>query len=52
MTKEQELLRLLYECQEQMGKLLDKGVKDPHYIMMQELIKRLEMYLQDKQDLI
>ena len=52
MTKEQKLLRIMYECQEEMGKLLDKGIKDPHYIMMEELIKRLEIYLQEKQDLV
>ena len=51
-TKEQELLRKLYECQEEMENLLKEGKEDKHYKMICELIKRLESYLCDEQDLM
>lgn len=49
--REQQLLRKMYECHEEMGKLLDGGEKDPHYVIMGELIKRLEDHLQGNKDL-
>jgi hypothetical protein len=50
--KEQNLLRKMYECQDLMGNLLDKGTEDEHYILMQKLIDRLEKHLEDRQDLM
>lgn len=52
LIREQKLLRSLYECQEEMEKLLKKGKEDTHYKMMCELIKRLEDYLSNGQDLM
>lgn len=52
LTKEQELLRKLYECQEEMEKLLKEGKEDKHYKMICELIIRLEHFLCDNQDLM
>jgi hypothetical protein len=52
LSREQELLRSLYECQEEMEKLLKKGKEDTHYKMMCDLIKRLEDYLSNGQDLM
>ena len=49
---EQQLLRKLYECQDEMEKLLDKGKRDEHYHMMQLLIKRLEKHLANNHDLM
>ena len=49
--KEQKLLENMYECQYSMGELLDGGEKDPHYIIMSNLIERLEKHLQNKQKL-
>ena len=43
--REQKLLKMMYKCQDEMAELLDKKQKDPHYIMMEELIKRLENHL-------
>ena len=51
-TKEQQLLSRLYECQEMMAELLDGGVNDEHYKLIQTLITRLEKHLIDKLDLI
>lgn len=51
-AKEQKLLSKMYECQDLMANLLDKGTKDEHYILMQELIDRLEKHLENKQDLM
>jgi hypothetical protein len=45
-TKEQILLRKLYEAQELMEDTLNDGKEDRHYFMICELIKRLEVYLQ------
>lgn len=52
LTREQELLKKLYECQEDMESLLKNGKEDTHYKMICELIKRLELYLCDNQDLM
>jgi hypothetical protein len=43
--KEKELLKKLYECQDMMEILLDEGKNDEHYILMTQLIERLEKYL-------
>jgi len=51
-TKEQKLLAKLYECQEEMELLLRDGKEDEHYKMMCNLIKRLELYLCNNQDLM
>jgi len=52
LKREQELLRKLYECQDEMEKLLKDGKQDVHYKMICDLIKRLEIYLCDCQDLM
>lgn len=52
LTREQELLRKLYECQDEMEKLLKDGKDDKHYKMICDLIKRLEIFLCDSQDLM
>jgi hypothetical protein len=52
LSKEQDLLRKLYECQEEMEKLLKQGKEDSHYKMICELITRLEMFLCNNQDLM
>lgn len=52
LTREQELLRKLYECQEEMEKLLKEGKQDKHYKMICELITKLELFLCDNQDLM
>lgn len=52
LTKEQDLLRKLYECQEDMETLLKEGKQDEHYKMICELIQRLEQHLCDNQDLM
>ena len=49
---EVELLEKLYECQEGMEELLDKGVEDKHYFLMEILIKRLEDHLAIKNGII
>jgi hypothetical protein len=51
-TEEQSLLEKLYECQDMMEKLLDKGKEDKHYFLMEILIKRLETHLQNNQDIL
>ena len=51
-TREQILLTKLYECQDEMGVLLKEGKEDEHYKMICELIKRLEISLCDKQELM
>ena len=51
-TREQILLTKLYECQDEMGILLKGGKDDEHYKMLCELIKRLEISLCDKQELM
>lgn len=43
--KEQELLQKLYECQEMMEDLLDKGKDDKHYLLMEIVIERLEEHI-------
>tara|TARA_S200002703_G_scaffold118216_1_gene103846 strand:- start:459 stop:833 length:375 start_codon:yes stop_codon:yes gene_type:complete len=50
--REKQLLSKLYACQDDMGELLDKGDQDIHYLMMEALINRLEIHLQNKQDLL
>jgi len=49
---EEELLEKLYECQDGMEELLDKGVEDKHYFLMEILIKRLEDHLSIKNGII
>lgn len=51
-TKEQILLSKLYECQDMMEELLEKGKDDNHYFLMELLIRRLESFLQDEIDII
>lgn len=51
-TREQILLTKLYECQDEMWILLKGGKEDEHYKMLCELIKRLEISLCDKQELM
>lgn len=51
-TKEQILLTKLYECQDMMEELLEKGKDDNHYFLMEILIKRLESFLQDENELL
>ena len=51
-TKEQILLSKLYECQDMMEELLDKGKDDNHYFLMEILVRRLESFLQDETDII
>ena len=51
-VREQHLLANLYECQQEMERLLDDGTRDPHYRLMSQLISRLEKYLQNNQDLM
>ena len=51
-TKEHILLAKLYECQDMMEDLLDKGKDDNHYFLMEILVRRLESYLQDETDII
>ena len=51
LTREQELLRKLYECQDIMEDVLDNGKEDDHYQLIQILINRLEKHLQDRIDL-
>ena len=52
LTKERQLLRKMYEVQEEMEELLDDGINDVHYTLMSALILRLEEYLKNKQDLM
>ncbi len=51
-SREQKLLIKLYECQDEMEILLKKGKKDTHYRLICELIRRLELYLCNNQDLM
>jgi hypothetical protein len=51
-TKEQILLAKLYECQDMMEELLEKGKDDNHYFLMELLIRRLESFLQDENELL
>tara|TARA_Y100000389_G_C17410980_1_gene490900 strand:- start:718 stop:1125 length:408 start_codon:yes stop_codon:yes gene_type:complete len=51
LLKEQQLLTKLYECQDEMEVLLDKGEDDFHYVLMGVLIKRLEDHLSQNLDL-
>jgi hypothetical protein len=51
-TKEQILLAKLYECQDMMEDLLEKGKDDNHYFLMELLIRRLESFLQDENELL
>ena len=50
--KERELLKKLYECQDEMAELLDGGVEDKHYFLMEILIKRLEDHLSGESTII
>jgi hypothetical protein len=50
-AKEQQLLKKLYQCQDDMEVLLDKGKEDIHYELMGILIKRLEDHLSNNLDL-
>ena len=52
MSKEQKLLIKLYECQEMMEGLLDKGKEDKHYFLMEILIKRLEINLSNRYGIV
>ena len=52
LTKERQLLRKMYEVQEEMEELLDDGINDVHYALMSALILRLEEHLKNKQDLM
>jgi hypothetical protein len=52
LNKEKSLLRKMYECQDEMGELLDRGTEDPHYIEMSTLIERLELHIQNNQDIL
>jgi hypothetical protein len=49
---EEELLKKLYECQDSMEHLLDNGKNDKHYFLIEILIKRLELYLSNKNGII
>ena len=51
-TKEQLLLQNLYECQDMMEELLEKGKDDNHYFLMELLVRRLESFLQEETDII
>jgi hypothetical protein len=51
-TKEQILLGKLYDCQDMMEDLLEKGKDDNHYFLMEILVKRLESFLQEETDII
>jgi hypothetical protein len=51
-TKEQILLQNLYECQDMMEDLLEKGKDDNHYFLMEILIRRLESHLEEESDII
>ncbi len=51
-SKEQILLSKLYDCQDMMEELLEKGKDDNHYFLMEILIRRLESYLQDETELL
>jgi hypothetical protein len=48
--KEQELLKKLYECQDSMEELLDKGKEDKHYFLIEILIRRLEVYISENSE--
>lgn len=50
--KERELLKKLYECQDEMAELLDGGSEDKHYFLMEILIKRLENHLSGESTII
>lgn len=50
--KEQELLKKLYECQDSMEELLDRGKEDKHYFLMEILIKRLEEHISNNSESI
>ncbi len=50
--KEIELLKKLYECQDEMAELLDGGIEDKHYFLMEILIKRLEDHLSGESTII
>ena len=52
LIEEQKLLKKLYECQDSMETLLDEGKEDKHYFLMEILIKRLELYLQNSHDIL
>ena len=52
LIEEQKLLKKLYECQDLMETLLDEGKEDKHYFLMEILIKRLELYLQNSHDIL
>lgn len=52
LNKEKALLNKLYECQDLMEELLTDGKNDKHYFLIEILIKRLELYLQDNCDLM
>jgi hypothetical protein len=45
--KEMELLSKMYEIQESMFPLLDKGKEDEDYVAIERMINRLEKYIQD-----
>ena len=52
MSKEEELLAKLYQCQDMMAELLDRGDQDFHYLLMEMLVKRLESHLENNKDLM
>ncbi len=52
LNKEKILLKKLYECQDLMEELLIDGKNDKHYFLIEILIKRLELYVQDNCDIM
>ena len=50
--EERSLLTKLYEVQEQMLPLIDGGAEDPDFIALDNLVKRLEIYLQDQNQML
>lgn len=50
--KYQSLLLKLYECQEEMESLLVEGKNDSHYKIICDLIRQIEDYLSNGQDLM
>jgi len=50
--EERELLDILYEAQEKMEPLIDGGKNDDDFKSFQNLIKRLENYITDKNQML
>lgn len=51
-AREKALLCKLYEIQENLADMLDKGVDDPHYVEFNSLVERLEKYIQNRMQII